>query len=265
MSSPLEKKPKVALVYDRVNTRYGGAEQVLVQLHTIFPEAPLFTSVFDPKKAKWSADFTVFPSFIQRIPILKNFHRAAVFLMPLAFERANLKSFDIIISVTSAEAKGVLTSPDQLHVCYLLTPTRYLWSHQDEYEKDVLTGWLRKLIFRYLKWWDEAAAFRPDVIIPISKLVQERTEQYYHRKTLPVIYPPVSFTNLTEESSEVSEKESADDPSSSEVEFPHDYYLIVARLVSYKRLDIAIKACQKLNRKLIIIGEGPDKKRLQKR
>ncbi|CAN5294667.1 glycosyltransferase family 4 protein [soil metagenome] len=249
MNHDSSQKPRVALIYDRVNTRYGGAEQVLLQLHRIFPDAPLFTSVYDPLKAVWASSIDVRASFIQKIPFLKNFHRSLVFLMPLAFENFNLKEFDIVISITSAEAKGVLSSPDQLHVCYLLTPTRYLWSHQAEYQKHWLTGGIRKIVFRYLKWWDEAAIYRPDVIIPISKLIQVRTEQYYHRKTLSVIYPPVSFEKSEEDKSIEN--------------FPENFYLIVARLVSYKRVDLAINACQKLNRNLVIIGEGPDKARLQ--
>lgn len=254
MNTDSEKYPRIALVYDRVNTRYGGAEQVLVQLHHIFPDAPLYTSVYDAKKAKWAKAFQVRSSFIQKIPIFRNFHRSLVFLMPLAFETLNLRSFDIVISVTSAEAKGVLTSPDQLHICYVLTPTRYLWSHQAEYQQHWLTGGLRKFIFRYIKWWDEAAAARPDFIIPISQLIQRRTQEYYHRKTLPVIYPPVSF-----ETGEVNESKLLP-----QIDFPEHFYLVVARLVSYKRLDLAIQACHKLNRNLVIIGEGPDKARLEK-
>ncbi len=241
--------PKVALVYDRVNTPYGGAEHVLVALHQLYPEAPLFTSVYDSNRAKWAAPFTVISSFLQRVPLFRRFHRPLVFLMPLAFETLRLQAFDIVISISSAEAKGVLTSPDQLHICYLLTPTRYLWSHQSEYEQDLLTGWIRKPVFKYLKWWDQVAAFRPDVIVPISKLVQERTEQFYHRQTLPVIYPPVSLPEKSQKTPELN------------LESP--YFLIVSRLVSYKRIDIAIKACLRLHKRLVIIGEGPDKGRLQ--
>ena len=143
-------KPKVALVYDRVNTPFGGAENVLLALHQIYPEAPLYTSVYDPKTAPWAKVFSVRPSFLQKIPFAKRFHRLFAVLMPLAFESFDLVEFDIVISITSAEAKGVLTKPNQLHICYLLTPTRYLWSHAKEYEQHRLTGWLRKLVFSYL-------------------------------------------------------------------------------------------------------------------
>src|SRR5258708_2622600 len=166
--------PKVALVYDRVNTHYGGAENVLLALHQIYPSAPLYTSVYNPQTATWAKVFDVRTSFLQKFPFAKKFHRLYVALMPLAFESFDLSEFDIVISISSAEAKGVLTKPNQLHVCYLLTPTRYLWSHAEEYQKDWLTGPIRALIFNYLRWWDQSAALRPDIFIPISQLVAER-------------------------------------------------------------------------------------------
>ena len=241
--------PSIALVYDRVNTPYGGAENVLVSLHEMFPDAPLYTAVYDKEQAKWASVFSsIKSSFLQKIPGAKHFHRPFVGAMPLAFESFELEQFDIIISVTSAEAKGVLTKPHQLHVCYLLTPTRYLWSHAEEYESDPLTGWVRKIIFRYLRWWDIAAALRPDVYIPISRLVAERCQQFYHRSTEAVIYPPVELSLPA---------------SFNERPVAADYYLIVARLVPYKRIDLAIEACQELDRHLVIIGEGPDESRLR--
>ncbi len=245
-------KPKIALIYDRVNTPFGGAENVLVSLHEIFADAPLYASVYDAQRAAWAKSFRVIPSFLQHIPFAKKFHRLFAVLMPLAFESFDLSVFDIIISITSAEAKGVLTTPNQLHVCYVLTPTRYLWSHAEEYEKHWLTGPIRKLIFSYLRWWDEAAAFRPDVYIPISHVVAERCQRYYHRSTEEVIYPPLSFPeNMTP-------KTTAD------IQQEKPFYLIVARLVPYKKIDLAIQACQKMEKNLVIIGDGPDKSRLQK-
>jgi len=242
---------KVALVYDRVNTRYGGAEHVLTSLHQLYPDAPLFTSVFDTEKAVWAKKMKIVPSFLQQIPFLKKFHRSIVLLMPLAFETLQFQEFDLVISISSAEAKGILTSPDQLHICYLLTPTRYLWSHQLEYQHHWLTGWFRKIVFSYLKWWDTVAAQRPDFIVPISELVQKRTEKYYLRKTLPVIYPPVDLLDQ-KKGNEIDAIQSVT-----------PFFLIVSRLVAYKRIDLAIEACQNLNMKLVIIGSGPDEKRLK--
>ncbi len=247
MSSKIH--PKIALVYDRVNTPFGGAENVLLAIHELFPHAPLYTSVYNPQTATWASVFDVRPSFLQHIPFAKQFHRHFVPFMPLAFESLDLSDFDIIISITSAEAKGVLTKPHQLHICYLLTPTRYLWSHRDEYQTHWLTGWIRRAIFQYLQWWDEAAALRPDVFIPISELVAKRCQQYYHRATSGVIYPTVG-TNT---------KIKTDIPLGI-----NDFYLIVSRLVPYKRIDLAIQAVQKMGRNLVIIGQGPDLSRLQR-
>jgi len=246
------KDLKIALIYDRVNTPYGGAEKVLLALHQIFPNAPLYTSVYDPNKAKWAQVFKIIPSFLQKIPFAKNNHRLLVALMPLAFESFNLKDYDIVISITSAEAKGVITNPKQLHICYLLTPTRYLYSHKQEYlnSKKMLNIWpislLSKKIFNYLKWWDQIAANRPDVIIPISKLVQQRCQNYYHRDTEAVIYPPVKIENILNSQPNLK------------------YYLVVSRLVSYKQIDLAIQACLKLGRNLLIVGDGPEKLKLMK-
>lgn len=237
---------KIAFIYDRVTTEFGGAEHVLTALHEIFPDAPLYTSVYDAQQAYWARSFTIRTSFLQRVPFAKKFPRLFVALMPLAFEHFDLSDFDIILSVTSAEAKGVLTKPNQLHICYLLTPTRYLWSHYTEYTENHVTGLFRKSIFQYLRWWDKAAALRPDFIIPISHLVAQRCSLYYGRETEAVIYPPVTLP-FFESKKKTSES----------------FYLIVSRLVPYKKIDLAITACIKLKRKLVVIGKGPDLQRLK--
>src|SRR3989344_6183217 len=118
---------KVALVYDRVN-KWGGAERVLIALHKICPDAPLYTSVYNPKKAPWAKIFRVETSFIQKFPFAKSFHELYATLMPLAFESFSFDGYDLVISVTSEAAKGIITKPGTKHICYCLTPTRYLWS-----------------------------------------------------------------------------------------------------------------------------------------
>lgn len=252
-------KPRVALIYDRVNTAYGGAEQVLLALHKAFPQAPLYTSVYHPR-AKWAHVFDIRTSFLQKIPFAKKFHRYFVPLMPLAFESFDLSDYDIVISVSSAEAKGVITRPHQLHVCYLLTPTRYLYSHRTHYEKShwpfkvpVLKYFSQK-IFDYLTWWDQIAAQRPDIIIPISNLVKQRAAEFYTRPIEKVIYPPFNPAQLTINSSITQYLP---------YYLPQKFYLVISRLVSYKRIDLAIQACQKLNKNLVIIGTGPQEKKLQ--
>jgi glycosyltransferase involved in cell wall biosynthesis len=246
---------KVALVYDRVNTPHGGAEQVLLALHEIYPDAPLFTAVFDATQAPWSIVFPqIIPSFLQRIPWFRDHHRALAALMPVAFESFDFSEFDVVISITSAEAKGVITKPNQLHICYLLTPTRYLYSHYHRYRRDhPFLKWpiisnLDGLATNYLKRWDLVAANRPDYIIPISQSVSDRVSKYYHRECLPVLYPPA--TDLPEDVLPPTH-------------LPTENWLVVSRMVSYKRIDLAIKACLQLRQPLTIVGEGPQLKKWQ--
>ena len=246
----------IALVYDRVNTKYGGAEQVLKSLHELFPKAPLFTSVYNPQRAIWARDFTVIPSFLQNIPGAKNHHRELLPFMPLAFKSFDFADYDIVISITSAEAKGIQTSDKTLHVCYMLTPTRYLWSHHLEYETGKLS-WAKKLAFNLLRYWDFNSGQKPDVIIPISRLVQQRIKKYYKRKSEPPIYPPFLKSNF-------STPNILSDDLQKFVDQNKRFLLIVSRLVPYKNVDLAIQACQKTRTSLLIIGTGPDQIRITK-
>lgn len=238
---------RIALVYDRIN-KFGGAEQVLLSLHRLYPEAPLYTAVYDPAGAPWAKVFPqVIPSFLQHLPWAKNHHELYPWLTPLAFESFNFNDFDVVISVTSAEAKAIITSPKTLHLCYCLTPTRYLWSHRKEYLSEPGLGrWLAPLQ-RRLQQNDLVYSRRPDTYVAISKTVQTRIKKYYGREST-VIYPPVEtkkFHSVT-----VSQK--------------GDYFLIVSRLVAYKRIDLAIRAFNRLKLPLVIVGQGRDKPRLRR-
>lgn len=237
--------PKVALVYDWVTTQYGGAEQILTALHGLYPQAPLFTSIADSKNVQWNKEWETNTSFLQKIPFASRFYRFLAPLMPVAFEQFDLSNFDIIISVSSGFAKGVITQPHQLHVNYLLTPPRFLYSHQDKYlsESTVFNP-----LTHYLREWDKVASRRADKIIPISNLIYKRVEKYYALKPLKPVYPPVP--KLTQKT-----------PHTDSIAKP--YYLMVSRLVSYKNVDSVIKACQKLKRNLIIVGCGPDQKYIE--
>ncbi|HKY73864.1 MAG TPA: glycosyltransferase, partial [Patescibacteria group bacterium] len=246
--------PRIALVYDRVN-KYGGAERVLQFLHTLFPDAPLYTAIYDPKGAPWADGWNVIPSFLQRIPFLRRHHELLGMFMPIVFESFDFSMFDIVISVTSEAAKGIITKPETKHICYLLTPTRYLWVKPKEYERDYYGGWkmvllpFHRLFLAYLQWWDRVAAFRPDSIVPISEVVRKRCEVIYKRKTEPVIYPPIDLALF-------SMKVGVTPPFNS-------FYLCVTRLVPYKRVDLAIRACKKTGKNLVIIGVGSDEDRLR--
>jgi glycosyltransferase involved in cell wall biosynthesis len=234
----MHKKPHIAIVYDRLN-KFGGAERVLQSLLHIFPDADLVTSVYDKTGASWVRDRTVRTSFLQHLPFARTHHEWFGWLMPLVFESFDLSSYDIIVSVTSEAAKGVITRSNQLHVCYCLTPTRYLWSHTSEYEGKHLR-FLKRFVFSVLREWDYVASKRPDLMIPISHHIARRITQYYRRRQEDVIYPPVSMSTIKQKRSRGS------------------YYLVVARLVPYKQVGSAIRACQRLGRPLHIVGIGSD-------
>ncbi len=243
----------VCFVYDRVN-KWGGAERVLQELHALWPDAPLYTAVYHRHTAAWADDFNVIPSFLQRIPGAATHHEYLANLAPYAFESFDLSAFDVVISVTSAEAKGVITGPHQLHICYLLTPTRYLWSQTEAYATQYggpgPAGWLRKVGMQILRGWDRIAASRPDKMVTISHEVAMRCQTYYHRNADAVIYPPVDTGRFFAH------------PQSCMHPVP-GYFLAVSRLVPYKRLDIAIQACNQLKERLIIVGIGSEMKHLQ--
>lgn len=249
---------KVALVYDRVN-KFGGAERVLLALHEIFPEAPLYTAVYDKNKAPWANVFPkVIPSFLQKIPLLRNHHELLGALTPIAYELFNFDEFDLVISVTSEAAKGIITKPGTKHVCYCLTPTRYIWSHYREYLNNTPSklSWIpfykliSKPFLHYVRKWDEIASERPDTMIAISTAVKERILKYYKRKSA-VIYPPVDVERFNE----IDAK--------SKTGFPKDYYLIVSRLIPYKKVDLAIAVFNELGLPLVIVGTGSEERKLK--
>lgn len=244
---------KVALVYDRVN-KWGGAERVLLALHELFPDASLFTSVFDKKNAPWAEIFNIKTSFLQGLPITFR-HEYYPFFMPIAFESMSFDDYDLVISVTSEAAKGIITKPSTLHVCYCLTPTRYLWSGYSEYFNNSLMRFLSKPAISYLRGWDKVAAQRPDIYIAISKEVQNRIKKYYDRES-KVVYPPVTLEEMGNGKWERN-KTSAFALNTS------PYFLVVSRLVPYKRIDIIVEACNRLKLPLKIVGTGSEEKKLK--
>jgi len=237
---------RIALVYDRVN-KWGGAERVLLALHDLFPQAPLYTAVYHPKTAKWAKVFPdVIPTFLQRLPFAKSNHELYPWLTPLAFESLNFDQYDAVISVTSADAKGVITKPGIFHLCYCLTPTRYLWSHEQLYKQQVSSVY--HPVFKYLKFWDQIACRRPDSYVAISRTVRDRISSYYHQ-TSDVVYPPVD-TDIY----------SIPQPGPS----IRDFFLYVGRLVFHKQPELVIRAFNQINLPLVIVGTGSEEKKLKK-
>ncbi len=243
---------KVALVYDRVN-KWGGAERVLLALHEIFPDAPLFTSVYDQKKANWAKIFPkVIPSFLQKIPYLQDKHELLGTFMPSVFESFNFNEYNLVISVTSEAAKGIITRPETIHICYCLTPTRYLWGAYNIYfPKGDLLRLLAEPAVGYLRRWEKVAAQRPDRIIAISSAVQKRIKKYYGRDS-QIIFPPIENSFLVTPLY------------NSVTRGKRKYYLIVSRLVPYKKVDLAVKAFNKLGYLLIVIGKGSEEWKLKR-
>ncbi len=239
---------KVALVYDRVN-KWGGAERVLLALHELFPDAPLYTSVYNKKTATWAKPFTVKTSFLQHIPYASSAHEYFPMLMPMAFESFSFDQYDVVISVSSEAAKGVKTGKNTLHICYCLTPTRYLWSGYKDYFKNRLFKTLVYPLVWSLRVWDKNAARRPDIFVAISDEIRKRIKTYYKRESV-VIYPPVSFGQKEKRKTRISEEKDG-------------YFLVVSRLVGYKRIDLAIQACNMLQLPLKIIGIGVEEKNLK--
>lgn len=246
---------KVALVYDRVN-KWGGAERVLLALHEIFPNAPLYTSVYSKKGAPWAEVFPeIIPSFLQKIPVLNKRHELLGTFTPIAFESFDFNDFDVVISVASEAAKGIITSSKTLHICYCLTPTRYLWSAHDFYFKNppsmfriFPSFWnISRPLVNYLRRWDKVAAGRPDVMVAISSEVKDRIKKYYKRDA-DVIHPPVNVSHFSKYKKNKKK----------------NFYLLVSRFIPYKRVDIAIKAFNKLGFPLYIIGTGSEEKKLKK-
>ncbi len=237
---------KVAIVYDRVN-KIGGAERVLESLFKIYPKATLYTSVYDKKKATWARNKKVIPSFLQKIPFVQNHHELIPYLMPLAFENFDFSNYELVISVTSEAAKGIITQPSTKHICLCLTPTRYLWSGYDEYFKNKALKIIGYPVIWYLKKWDEIASTRPDKFISISKNVEDRIKKYYKRNSF-LIYPPSDLL-YTKKTKSLKPKEK-------------DYFLVVSRLTSYKRIDLAVRAATKLSVPLVVVGEGSEWEKL---
>ncbi len=237
---------KIAIVYDRVN-KFGGAERLLLTLHEMFPEAPLYTSVYNKEKAGWADVFPqVHTSFLQNIPILKNHHELLGWLMPMAFEQFNFDKYDLVISVTSEAAKGIITGTKTLHICYCLTPTRYLWSGKEFYlsnpPKIFKIFPFYKIIswpfLTYAKWWDKVASSRPDKYIAISTEVQNRIKKYYQRDS-EIIFPPVDIQHY--------EKNALT-----------KYYFIHGRFEPYKRLDLVIQVFKQNKLPLVVSGSGSE-------
>ena len=240
---------KVALVHEYL-IRFGGAERVLLNLKNIFPQAPIYTLLYDKKKMnKYFPNQGVRTSFLQKFPLACKYHRVLAPLMPAAIESFDLREFDLIISSSSAFVKGLVIRPKTIHICYCHNPTRFLWDYVHEYAGR--PSLIKKILIHYLRLWDRSAANRVDYFLANSKATARRIKKYYDRKA-KIIYPPVEIKNQ-------------DVPKNNPADFKkEEYFLIVSQLTPYKRIDLAVDAFNKLGLNLVIIGQGRDRKRLEK-
>lgn len=238
---------KVALVHDWLNQR-GGAEDVLEALVSLFPDSPVYTSLYrrEAMPDSWRM-WDIRTSFIDRLPMSRKRQQFYLPLYPLAFEQFDFSEFDLVISNKSGFCHGVITETSTKHICYCLTPTRYVWRYH-QYAEQERIGRLSRMILppilTYLRVWDRIAADRVDHFIAISDVVRRRIAKVYRREST-IIYPPVETTRF-EPVSKVD-----------------DYYLIVGRLVPYRRVDLLIEAFNHLDRPLVIAGTGRDRERLE--
>lgn len=239
---------KVAIVHDFLN-QMGGAEQVVKVFREIFPEAPIYTSVYVPSAVCPSfktADIRT--SFMQRLPMIGKHFRRYLPLYPYAFELFDFSQYDLVFSSSSSFAKGVITSPQTCHVCYCYTPMRFAWNYHTYIEQEPFSRLSRTclpyLIHR-LRRWDEITSNRVDNFIAISNEIRRRIWKYYRRES-DVIHPPVDTSKY-----KVSERDDG-------------YFLILSRLLPYKRIDIAVEAFNRLRLPLKIVGDGRDLDRLKK-
>lgn len=232
---------KVALVhYWLVNMR--GGERVLEEMCELYPQADIFTHVVDPNRISAKlASHKITTTFISRLPMARKLYKAYLPFTPLALEALDLRGYDLVISSESGPAKGVITHPDTMHVCYCHSPMRYIWNMYHEYmeESGALTRLIALPAFHYLRGWDYASAARVDYFVANSRAVASRIRKYYRRES-EVIAPPVA-TELFRPSL-----------------VPPTHYLFCSQLVGYKRCDHVIEAFNRMKKPLVVIGAGTE-------
>lgn len=242
-----------AIIHDWLISSVGGGEKVLEAIHSLFP-SPIYTLVKNEKALKGSyfEDLEIISSFIQKLPMSKTKYKSYLPLFPLAIEHFDLKSYDVVISSSHCAAKGVITSPDQVHICYCHTPMRYAWDLMHDYLRETkldrgFKGVMAKFFLHYLRGWDVHSSHRVDHFVANSKYVAKRIDKFYRRKAT-VIYPGIDISNF-----QFKEKKDS-------------YYLTASRLVPYKRIDLIVEAFSKCpEKKLLVIGDGPELRKVKEK
>ncbi|UTR06079.1 glycosyltransferase family 4 protein [Alkalihalobacillus sp. LMS6] len=242
---------KVCIVHDWLVT-YAGAEKVLEEIIKIYPDADLFSIVdfLDGNNRSFIGNKQVKTTFIQKLPFSKKRYRQYLPLMPIAIEQLDVSEYDVIISSSHAVAKGIITGPDQLHISYVHSPIRYAWDLQHQYFKEAnlnkgLKGIIAKSIMHYMRIWDYRTANGVDYFLSNSEFIGKRIKKVYGRESL-VVYPPVDISSFSFQ----PKKE--------------NYYVTASRMVPYKKMDLIVEAFSNMpEKKLIVIGDGPDFKKIE--
>lgn len=242
---------RIALVHDYL-VQYGGAERVLEAFTELFPYAPIYTLIHDEQAMHGIfGDKRIYTSFLQHLPFSRKRHRFFPPLMPLAIEQFDFSKYDIVLSDSSSYAKGIITRPETLHICYMHTPMRYAWDDCQKYTQDFGFPQMVKRLVPFfmnpIRLWDKASADRVDRFLANSQFVGKRIRKYY-RKDAAIIHPPVAIGRFFIAAPEER----------------REYFLMVGRLIAYKRHDIAIEAFNRLGLPLKIIGRGPELERLKR-
>ena len=231
---------KIALVFDWTTCR-GGAERVNILLHKMFPQAPIFTSVFNKENFPEFKDADIRTSFIQKLPFAKKKHQYYLNFMPYAYEQFDLSEFDIVISSSHACAKGIITKPETLHICYCHSPMRYAWdnwhSYFEEYKMNPLIKFIGKRRMHKIRMWDRLSAERVDYYIANSNTTKNRIHEYYSKPS-SIIHPSIDWKNHS-----ISKKTKG-------------YFLAVGRLTPYKKFDLLVEAFNETGLQLKIVGTG---------
>lgn len=240
--------PRIAVVHDNF-AQMGGAERVAEEIYQLLPGATLHTTLALPHLlSPGLRNARIQTTWMQHLPALKRYFRHYFLLYPLAIEGMNLSDYDLIVSSCFGYAKGVRKRAGAIHVCYCHAPMRWVWRYDEYSSRAGFGGLTRRLLPQLLsglKYWDLRAAKRPDYFIANSQFVADRIKRAYGREAT-VIPPPIDVSRF--QIAEITE----------------DYYLVVSRLLSYKRIDLAVAACTRLNRPLVVIGDGPARTQLEK-
>jgi glycosyltransferase involved in cell wall biosynthesis len=279
-------KLRVALLHDFL-LYPGGAERVLRVLSEMFPEAPIYTLLYNEEKmVGMFAGRDIRPSYLQKFPqFLKNHHQWLIPFFPVVPETFDLREYDLVISSSGAWMKGIVTKMSTTHIAYLHSPMRFVWDMNDRYVKEIKQkrlSFLARFFFSYLRIWDRLAGDRPDYLIANSSYTQKRIEKYYRREAV-VIYPPVSmehgtysaqqkiqdtrYNNQTNLNSQISNDQKNSSLNKTEKLMPkklESYFLVVSRLSPYKKVDVVVEAFNKLGLPLVVIGQGQQERYLRK-